>query len=434
MCYNKPEVTVIFMIWDIIIVSLLVIAIFLLIFVIVKNNKKNDYSNVDLSKLENNITNSLNQDIYKISLDLTKTISEMKTDVTKTLGDSRTESSNAMIRTQGDIQDRFRNFQVDFEKRIGEAFREINTSIETKLNAINNKVDERLNTGFEKTTESFNKIAMTVSRIEEAKETMLQLTNEVNELQSILSNNQTRGAFGEYQLNQILANIFGDFKGRMYDIQHEFNTKDGKVRADAIIYMKPQDLILCIDSKFPFTSYASYAEKRFESDAEENKALTLIKNDVKKHVDDISKKYIISGITLDYALMFVPSDGLLTLLHSKIPQIIEYATEKRVIIVSPTIVIPTLLSCKTMIIDSLKAEKIYELNKVLESLSSEFKAFEDVWNKLNKNLGTVYKQTNQFNIKVKKLTKKFNQLKVSEIDEQENEELAFEEIQEEGEE
>ncbi len=425
------KVMVILVIWNIIIVCLLSITILLLIFVLIKSQKNSNYDNIDLSKLENNITNALNQDIYKVSLDLTKTISEMKTDVTKTLGDSKVESSNAMIKTQSDIQDQFRNFQVDFEKRIGEAFRDINTSVETKLNAINNKVDERLNAGFDKTTESFNKIAVTVSRIEEAKETMLQLTNEVNELQSILSNNQTRGAFGEYQLNQILANIFGDFQGRMYDIQHEFNVNDCKVRVDAVVYMKPQDLMLCIDSKFPFASYANYTEKRFESETEENKALTLIKNDVKKHIDDISKKYIIPSITLDYALMFVPSDGLLTLLHSKLPQIIEYATEKRVIIVSPTIIIPTLLSCKTMIIDSLKAEKIVELNKVLESLSCDFKTFEEVWNKLNKNLGTVYKQTNQFNIKVRKLTKKFNQLKVSEIEQQRNEDLMFEEIQEE---
>jgi len=418
---------------NIIIICLLVITIFLLSLIYLKS-KKNQVEELDSSKLINGINVSLNKDIYKIGFDLNKSISDMRTEVTKTLGDSKTESNEAMLKTQGEIQDKFRVFQTDFEKRISEAFISINESIEKKLLAINNVVDERLNNGFEKTNESFNKIAATVSRIEEAKTTMIQLTSEVNELQNILNNNQARGAFGEYQLNQILENIFGDFKKRMFDLQYEMDNGGEKVKADAVVFMKPQELVLCIDSKFPFTSYATYVETHYDSANEETKALNLIKADVKKHIDAISIKYVIPGKTLDYALMFVPSDGLLCLLHSKIPQIIEYATEKRVVIVSPTIIIPTLLSCKTMIIDSLKAEKIQELNKVLEHLGAEFKAFGEAWVKLNKNLNAITKQSHTFDVKVKKLTKKFNSIKSSEIESHDEEELIIDEIIEEEEE
>lgn len=418
---------------NIIIICLLIITIFLLLLIYLKS-KKSSVGEIDSSKLINGISVSLNQDMYKIGLELNKSITDMKTDVAKTLGDSKVESNEAMLKTQGEIQDKFRIFQIDFEKRIGEAFANINDSIEKKLLAINNVVDERLNNGFEKTNESFNKIALTVSRIEEAKTTMIQLTSEVNELQNILNNNQARGAFGEYQLNQILENIFGDFKKRMFDLQYELTNAGEKVKADAVVFMKPQDLVLCIDSKFPFTSYATYVENRYENANEEAKALNAIKGDVKKHIDAISSKYVIPGQTLDYALMFVPSDGLLCLLHSKIPQIIEYATEKRVVIVSPTIIIPTLLSCKTMIIDSLKAEKIQELNKVLEYLGTEFKAFGEAWIKLNKNLNTITKQSHTFDVKVRKLTKKFNSIKSSEIETHDEEELIIDEIIEEGEE
>ena len=263
---------------------------------------------------------------------------------------------------------------------------------------------------------------------------MDQLTGEVNELQNILSNNQTRGSFGEYQLNQILANIFGDFQGKLYDVQYEINRPEGKVRADAVIHLVQQGLLLCIDSKFPYASYADYATKRFESDAEETKALNAIKKDVKEHIDTISEKYVIPGVTLDYALMFIPSDGLLSLLHAKIPQIIEYATNKRVVIVSPTIAIPTLLSCKAMIIDSMKAEKLKELNEVLIGLSKEFGAFSETWRKLNKNLNTVHKQSHDFNVKVNKITKKFNNLQVSKIEETDYAEIEYEETEEDDEE
>lgn len=418
------------MVWDIITVVLLVITIFLLLWIVIKKNKFNivdDSSKTDLSLLESNLSSSLYKDFSQISLTLSKLIGDMRTDLTKSLGDSKNESNEALIKTQGDIQKRFGEFQVIFEQRINKAFQEINESIEKRLQSINDRVDERLNTGFEKTNESFNKIAQTVSRIEEAKQTMIQLTDEVNDLQNILSNNQMRGAFGEYQLNQILSNIFGEFQGKMYDVQYKLASNDGEVKADAVIFLKPQNLILCIDSKFPYGSYAQYCETRFASDSEENKAITAIKNDVKKHIDAISLKYIVPGTTLDYALMFIPSDGLLAFLHAKIPQIIEYATEKRVVIVSPTVAIPTLLSCKTMIIDSMKAEKLREINEVLIALSKEFSAFSDIWRRLNKNLDTIHKQSKDFNIKVNKISKKFNRIQASEIEEKEYEEIEYEE-------
>ena len=284
------------MVWDIITVVLLVITIFLLLWIVIKKNKFNivdDSSKTDLSLLESNLSSSLYKDFSQISLTLSKLIGDMRTDLTKSLGDSKNESNEALIKTQGDIQKRFGEFQVIFEQRINKAFQEINESIEKRLQSINDRVDERLNTGFEKTNESFNKIAQTVSRIEEAKQTMVQLTNEVNDLQNILSNNQMRGAFGEYQLNQILSNIFGEFQGKMYDVQYNLASNDGEVKADAVIFLKPQNLILCIDSKFPYGSYAQYCETMFASDSEENKAITAIKNDVKKHIDAISLKYIV---------------------------------------------------------------------------------------------------------------------------------------------
>ena len=423
------------MVLDIISVCLLVVTIFLLLFLIFKNkifcnNKDINSSNLDVSNLGNEVSRNLNQEFNSISSLLNKSISDLRADVTKALGDSKSESNEDHVRTQADIQDKFRAFQVNFEQRIAE----MNVSIEKRLLSINDRVDERLNTGFEKTNESFNKISITVAKIEEAKKTMDQLTGEVNELQNILSNNQTRGAFGEYQLNQILANIFGEFQGKMYDIQYEIEKSDGKVRADAVIHLVQQGLILCIDSKFPYSSYADYASKRFDSDSEENKALNLIKKDVKEHIDVISAKYVIPGITLDYALMFVPSDGLLSLLHAKIPQIIEYATSKGVVIVSPTIAVPTLLSCKAMIIDSMKAEKLRELNNILIGLSKEFGAFGETWRKLNKNLNTVHKQSHDFNVKVNKITRKFNNLQVSIIEELEYEEVEYDdEIEEDDE-
>lgn len=421
--------------WDIAIICLLVITIFLLLYLILKTRNRTPSgmmnSPLDLSNIEQNISSALFKEFGQLNLVLSKMIGDMRTDVTKSLGDSKNESNEALIKTQGEIQDRFRSFQVKFEQRINEAFNEINSSIEQKLLAINDKVDARLNSGFEKTNESFNKIALTVSRIEEAKTTMIQLTEEVNDLQNILSNNQTRGSFGEYQLTQILANIFGEYKGRMYDLQYELTTEKGKVRADAVIHLKQQNLELCIDSKFPYSSYAEYTSKRFASDGEESKALTQIKIDVKKHIDAISEKYVIPGVTLDYALMFIPSDGLLSLLHAKIPQVIEYATEKRVVIVSPTIAVPTLLSCKAMIIDSMKAEKLKELNKVLIGLSSEFAAFSTIWGKLNKNLETVHKQSHDFDVKVRKINKKFDKIQTSEIEETEFEEIEYEKMIEE---
>lgn len=108
------------------------------------------------------------------------------------------------------------------------------------MSEINNKVEERLYKGFHDTNETFNEIAKKVEIIDNAQKKIQSLSEEMISLKDILSNNQERGHFGEFQLNQLLRSIFGENK-RLYNTQYTFkNNKDEIVRADAVIFCQNQ--------------------------------------------------------------------------------------------------------------------------------------------------------------------------------------------------
>ena len=333
---------------------------------------------------------------------------------------------NDQLRKQTDMSnDNIADFRVNvnkelvgFQKTISEAitkdFRSLNDSIEKKMVDINEKVEVRLKDGFVETNKTFLEIAKTVQVIDDAQKKIESLSEEMIGLQNILSNNQARGSFGEYQLNQLLFSVFGE-NDRLYKTQYTINTtKTEIVRADAVVFMPNPYGMIAIDSKFPYSSYSKLFENKDLTQEEEKKILSDFLNEVKKHITDISKKYIVPGTTTDYALMFVPSDGILALLHSKLTSAVEYARDKRITIVSPTTIVPLLSSYRAIDIDYRRSKYTQEINAQLQKLNREFKGFEGEWSKLNRTIDSLKKHGDSVNSRVEKMTTKFHQ--ISEVD------------------
>jgi DNA recombination protein RmuC len=374
-------------------------------------------------------------EIHRLNAEITERLADLKEGVSQTLFDSimkfNDQVNNKLNDNNSKSAENITNFRIDVNKELGDfqekissrlndSFIKLNDSFEKRMGMINEKVEDRLSKGFVETNQTFQKIAERVAIIDDAQKNIQDLSKEMVGLQKILTNNQSRGSFGEYQLNQLLFSVFGDNKS-LYETQYVIREASGKretVRADAVIFM-PEQKLIAIDSKFPFSTYSKLFDNRELSREEEDKTISLFGADVKKHITDIAAKYIVPELTSDYALMFVASDGILALLHSRLQNVIEYARSKKVTIVSPTTLIPMLSSFWAFSIDYKRSQYTKEISEQLMGLKKEFDKFGEEWIKLNENIQKLTKQSSEVNNRVEKITTKFVKIKNVEFLEEE---------------
>jgi DNA recombination protein RmuC len=334
-------------------------------------------------------------------------------DVNSLLLDTSEKSGENITEFRLNVNKELSGFQEKITGRLQDDFKKLTEEINQKLFKINEQVDDRLQKGFRDTNDTFVQIAERVKIIDEAQKKIEGLSTEMIGLQNILSNNQARGSFGEYQLNQLLFSVFGE-NNKIYKTQHTIKEQRGKqesVRADAVIFMPEPHKKVAIDSKFPFSSYAKLFDNKRIDQEEEAKLIQSFGAEVKKHITDIGNKYIIEGVTANYALMFVASDGILALIHSKLPNIVEYARDKRVTIVSPTTIIPLLASFQAAVIDYEKTLHAKEIDTQLRLLNKEFEIFSRDWLKLSQNIRSLGRQSDAVDRRVTRITDKFGKIK-----------------------
>lgn len=395
----------------ILLVLSIAILILLVLLIVLTIKKKENKVNLDISHDLVVIKDNIGETIQKSIMDFNDRVNQK-------LMDNANNSKEEMFKLQMSLFEELHKFQNRINDKMNDEFKVLNTSVENKMSNINAKVEERLDKGFVKTNETFNSILERMTIIDQAQQKIEGLSTEMVSLQALLSNNQKRGAFGEHQLNQILYNTYGENQ-KCYSIQHTLKEgKDGSVvRADAVIFMPPPYNMLCVDSKFPLASYSKLVNEKV-SEIEEKALLSSMNQEVKKHIDDISKKYIIKDKTADFAWMFIPSDGVLALIHTKLPSVVEYASKKNVILVSPTLIIPLLLSYRSMQIDYERSIHAKEIGEQIKLLSKDFDKFAEEWTKLHDNIEKLSKQSNDVNKRVDKITNKFGKIKIANIEEE----------------
>ena len=365
------------------------------------------------------------KEVREMKLEMVEKIAEMKGSVAQALAesmmrfndqvndkltDNNSKSSENIAAFRLSVNNELGTFQEKITTRLNDSFSRLGEAVDKRMGAINEKVEDRLSKGFMETNETFRQISERVKVIDEAQKNIQGLSTEMIGLQNILRNNQARGSFGEFQLNQLLFSVFGDNKG-LYQTQYTIREASGKresVRADAVIFMP--DAVIAIDSKFPFSAYSQLFDKNRPDPETEEKLISQFGAEVRKHITDISNKYIIPGMTSDFALMFVASDGILAMVHSRLPNVVEYAHQKRVTIVSPTTLVPLLSSLWAVSLDHKRTQYTREIIKQLLALTKDFDKFAEEWTRLNDNIGKLSRQSSEVNSRVEKITNKFDKI------------------------
>ena len=294
----------------------------------------------------------------------------------------------------------------------------LNERIEKKLSQINDKVNERLDDNFAKTNKTFTNILERLSRIDEAQKKIDTLSTDIVSLQSILTDKKSRGIFGEINLKHILVSIFGERNDNVYRLQYTFpNT----TIADAVIFAPEPLGTVAIDSKFPLEHYQKMVDKNL-SPLERTAAEKEFKADVKKHIDAISSKYIIPGITSDQAIMFLPAEALFAEINAYHSDLVEYAHRKRVWICSPTTLISTFTVIEVLLKNMERDKYTSIIHDELNKLGVEFSRYKDRWDKLSRSIETVNKDIESIHVTTDKITKRFDSINRVEVDKLKNDE------------
>jgi DNA recombination protein RmuC len=280
--------------------------------------------------------------------------------------------------------------------------------VDARLEQIGGKVSERLDEGFKKTNETFVSVMERLATIDEAQKKIDGLTVNMVSLQELLGDKRSRGAYGEVQLEGLIRNVLpvGSFS-----MQHTF---ENGARADCALFLPEPTGTVAVDSKFPLENYHKMFDSNL-SDAEQKLAEKQFKADIKKHVDDISSKYIIPNVTSDGAVMFIPAEAVFAEIHAYHPEIIDYAMIKRVWLVSPTTLMAVLNTARAVLKDVEMRKQVHIIKDELGKLSKDFERFDVRMKKLADNIRQAHENAQDVHVSSQKITNRFKQIERVEL-------------------
>lgn len=281
--------------------------------------------------------------------------------------------------------------------------------MEKRLIQVQRQMTENLQGSARRTAHSLGELQQRLIVIDKAQENITKLSGNVLSLQDILSNKQTRGAFGEIQLNDIVTKAL---PSDSYTLQATLS--NGR-RADCLIHLPNPPGPIAVDSKFPLEAYE--AIRNAGSDRELNDAAKLLRTAVRKHIKDISEKYIIEGETADGALMFLPSEAVYAELHANFPEIVREGFAVRVWIVSPTTCMATLHTMRAILKDARMQEQAGAIRKELGLLYQDVERLGSRVENLDRHFGMAVKDLSEIKISADKAGRRARRLDAFDFEE-----------------
>ncbi|WP_127559698.1 DNA recombination protein RmuC [Nioella ostreopsis] len=274
--------------------------------------------------------------------------------------------------------------------------------MERRLEEVQRSMGETLHGTSTRTARSLGELQQRLEQIDKAQANIEKLSGDVLGLQDILSNKQTRGAFGEIQLNDIVHKALPP---DAYAFQATLS--NGK-RADCLIHLPNPPGPIVIDSKFPLEAYEALRRAKTQRDIDE--AARAMRTAVRGHIKAISDRYIIEGETADGALMFLPSEAVYAELHANFPELVREGFSARVWIVSPTTCMATLNTMRAVLKDARMREQAGAIRKQLAMLHRDVELVVERVGKLTTHFGQARKDLDDINTAAERAGKRATRL------------------------
>lgn len=322
------------------------------------------------------------------------------------------------------VSDTQANAQINMiqtmEKRLATVQQHMNDTLHANalksahsLSEMQERMKESLHGSSVKTTQSLTQLQERLATIDKAQTNIEKLSGDVLGLQDILSNKQTRGAFGEIQLNDIVSKALAP---DAYSFQATLS--NGK-RADCLIHLPNPPGPIVIDSKFPLEAYE--ALRNAQTNEQTAMAGRAMKTSVRTHIKAISEKYIIEGETADGALMFLPSEAVYAELHANFADVVREGFNARVWIVSPTTCMATLNTMRAVLKDARMQEQAGAIRKELGLLFKDVERLGSRVENLDRHFGQAGKDIEEIKISATKAGTRARRLDAFDFDELETE-------------
>jgi len=317
------------------------------------------------------------------------------------LGEMRTEQSR--------LQGRLSQFAEDSERRDAQ----FSKTLEERLDTVSTRVGHSLEQVQTRNHENLSKLNERLGLIDAAQTNIKALAGEVSGLQSILSNKQARGAFGEKQMQDLIRSFL---PVRAFSFQH---TLSNRTRVDALIHMPDGHGDVAVDSKFPMESWRRLvsAETTFDAD----QAGRAFRQDMLKHISDISRKYLIPEETYELALLFLPSDAIFTELHSRFDDVVDKGFSQRVVIVSPTTFMATLHTMQAVMNDADIQKNAAVIKREVALMATDVARLDERVAKLQIHFETTQKDIGLIRTSTRKITSRAAKIDKVEFDRDEDE-------------
>nr|WP_306262785.1 DNA recombination protein RmuC [Pararhizobium sp. IMCC21322] len=312
-----------------------------------------------------------------------------------------------MSRTQSEITGQVRTMSDVLSNRQSELMRGVNERLDGMGQRLNSSVSE----SSKGTQESLSKLQERLAVIDRAQTNITELSGQVVQLQQILANKQTRGAFGQMRMETIVAD---GLPNGAYSFQ---STLTNNTRPDCIVFMPNDAPSLVIDAKFPLEAY-NLLQDAPDLQAQKH-ATSRFKQDVDVHIKAIADKYFIKGETQDTAFMFVPSESVFAAIHEQFEDLVKKAHRSRIVIVSPSLLMLSIQVVQAILKDARMRELAHVIQAEVAALRDDTLRLDDRVNKLqthfrqaNKDIDDILISTN----KVVRRSQKIEDLEVGEIE------------------
>lgn len=281
-------------------------------------------------------------------------------------------------------------------------------TVERRLEEVQKSMGDVLHGSTTRTARSLGELHTRLEAIDKAQGNIEKLSGDVLSLQDILSNKQTRGAFGEIQLNDIVSKAL---PADAYGFQ--VTLSNGK-RADCLIHLPNPPGSIVIDSKFPLEPYE--ALHAATTDAEVQAAARALRTAVRGHIKAIADRYIIEEETADGALMFLPSEAVYAELHASFPDVVREGFAARVWIVSPTTCMATLNTMRAILKDANMRAQAGAIRRELSLLYKDVERLGDRVGKLDTHFGQAARDIHEIKISATKAGGRARRLEDFEFD------------------
>lgn len=309
-----------------------------------------------------------------------------------------------LMRVQSEMTGRMQTMSEIFGSRTSDLAKLVTDKIDTA----NHRMGQAMSESRQKTDESLAKLNERLAVIDRAQTTITSLTSEVVSLQSILSNKQQRGAFGQGRMEAIIAD---GLAMHAYEFQA---TLSNNSRPDALIHMPNGAPSLVIDAKFPLEAWQRLEDA--ETPEALKSAMAAFRSDIGLHVRAIADKYLIPGETQDTAFMFVPSEAIFADLHERFEDVVQKAVRARVVIVSPSLLMLSIQVVQALLRDVKMREQAHLIQQEVRLLMDDVGRLSDRVQKLQTHFGQANRDLEMIGTSAGKIVRRGERIEGLELD------------------